>query len=64
MNGLLDLYISIIILTLFVTALCAANGGQPKEIKGFYSWVFYAVLFPLIWIKELIKFLINLFKKD
>jgi hypothetical protein len=63
MNGLLYLYIGIIVLTLFVTALCSTDGDQPKEIKGFYSWVFYAVLFPLIWIKELIKFLINLFKK-
>ena len=63
MNGLLYLYIGIIVLTLFVTALCSTDGDQPKEIKGFYSWVFYAVLFPLIWIKELIKFLINLFKR-
>jgi hypothetical protein len=63
MNELLYLYIGIIVLTLFVTALCSTDGDQPKEIKGFYSWVFYAVLFPLIWIKELIKFLINLFKR-
>jgi hypothetical protein len=63
MNRLLDLYTVIVVSTLFVTALCATNGDQPKEIKGFYSWVFYGVLFPLIWIKELIKFLINLFKR-
>jgi len=64
METIITIYIAIAGITLFATALFAIDGMQPKEIKGFYSWVFYGVLFPLIWIKELVIFLINLFKKD
>jgi|694.fasta_scaffold137117_1 hypothetical protein len=63
MLNIIIIYVVIVSVTLFATALLTIDNIQPKEIKNFYSWVFYAVLFPLIWIKELIKFLINLFKK-
>jgi hypothetical protein len=63
MEIIINLYIALAGITLFATALFAKDGMQPKEIKNFYSWFFYGVFFPLIWIKELIIFLTNLFKK-
>ena len=58
----IPVYIGILIITLFITALCTLDDGEPKEIKDFYSFLFYGILWPLIWIRELIKFLINFFK--
>ena len=58
----IPIYIGILLITLIITSLQAIVDDNPEEIKDFYSWLFYGLLWPLIWIRELLKFLINFFK--
>ena len=58
-ENILIIYFSISAMVLFTTALFALDGDLPSEIKNFYDWLFYGILWIFIVIKYLIKFLLN-----
>lgn len=57
----LYLYAASIILVLFSTAVLAAHGETPEEIDTFWDWLFYGILWFIIALKHLIKWIIKIF---
>ncbi len=51
------IYLGIVGIFLFVTVLMCGDGEQPKEIESIFDWLFYAILWPLIMLREFIKFI-------
>lgn len=54
---ILNAYYIIAIIVLVATALQTIVGNEPEEITDFGSWAWYGLLFPLIIIKSLIRFI-------
>ena len=61
--NIIYLYAFISGIVLFTTALASMHAMQPDEIENFYDWLFYGLLWILVVIKYLIKFLWKLIKK-